>query len=87
MVSAKACAFSIKDVVDIGSAYMTHLVMHEIGLEVVAIEGGVEANPLNFFTRKNGQFYSGLATYDSMPEKSLRPYATAGGGPDGFVCI
>ena len=71
-------AFNLKDLADIGSAYMTHLVMHEMGHEVVANEVGAEANSLNFFTKKNGQFYFGLSTYDYMPEKSLLPYAVGG---------
>ena len=71
-------AFNLKDIADIGSAYMTHLVMHEMGHEVVATEVGAESNTLNFFTQKDGQFYFGLSTYDSMPEKSLLPYAVGG---------
>ena len=71
-------AFSLRDISEIGAAYMTHLVMHEVGHGVVATEVGAAGHKLSFFTQKNGRFYPGLSTYESIPEKSKLPYAIGG---------
>jgi hypothetical protein len=75
-------AFELKDAAQdaatIGAAYMTHLFLHEMGHQVVADEVGADFHEMRFFTNKNGKFYLGLSTYQSIPEDSLLPYAVAG---------
>lgn len=66
------------DLMEIGSAYLTHLSLHELGHQLVADEVGVTNHKITFFTHKRGEFYLGLSTYDSIPKESRLPYAMGG---------
>lgn len=73
-----AHGFDWTDLLDIGSAYATHLTLHELGHQIVADEVGAEDHKLSFMAQKNGQFYLGLSTYQSIPKESVLPYAVGG---------
>lgn len=73
-----AWGFSFYDLVEISSAYLTHLSIHELGHQLVADEVGVTNHKITFFTEKKGDFYLGLSTYDSIPRESRLPYAMGG---------
>lgn len=74
----KAAAFDFTDIIDIGSAYMTHLYMHEMGHHVIANEVGAVGNKIGFLQQKGGEFYLGLSTYDNLPRESKLAYAVGG---------
>lgn len=78
----QAGAFDLRDAaadaVAISGAYMTHLSLHEMGHQAVAVEAGAESPKIDFFTRRNGRFYPGLSTYEDIPEGSKLPYAVGG---------
>ena len=84
-----ASAFSFKRILGnaatIGSAYITNLYLHELGHQVVANEVGAESPKMAFFTRNNGKFFAGLATYKTIPEESRLPYALGGERMMGFT--
>lgn len=71
-------AFDARDVFSVGAAYATHLFVHELGHQSLAMQVGATGTEMHFFTRKGGNFYAGLSTYDTIPEKSRLPYAVAG---------
>ena len=79
------CAFEFEDTVAIGAAYVTHLSLHEVGHQVVAEEVGADSPQISFFTRKNGRFYPGLSTYQSIPKDSRLPYAVGGERMAGYT--
>jgi len=80
-----ACAFDLNDVASIGSAYATHIFMHEMGHQVVAEEVGADSPQMSFFTRKGGTFYPGLSTHKGIPQESKLPYAAGGERMAGFT--
>jgi len=71
-------AFDFTDIATIGAAYMTSLGFHEIGHDIVASETGGGSHKMNFFIRKNGNFFLGLSTYKDIPEESKLPYFIGG---------
>ncbi len=73
-----AWSFNVSDIFEIGSAYITHLTLHELGHQLVADEVGVTNHKISFFTQRKGEFYLGLSTYDSIPRESRLPYAMGG---------
>ncbi len=74
-----------KDATAMGAAYMTNLSLHEMGHEVVADAVGAKSQKISFFTRKDGKFFAGLATFNSIPKESKLPYALGGERMEGFV--
>jgi hypothetical protein len=78
ITSEGVCDLEFKDTVAITAAYMTHLSLHEIGHQVVAEEVGAGYPQISFFTHKNGRFYPGMSTYQSIPKESKLPYAIGG---------
>ena len=80
-----ASAFDWKDPLEIGLAYSTHLFLHELGHQVVADQVDAEKTRMDFFTRRDGNFYMGLSTYESIPEESKLPYAVGGEWMSGFT--
>jgi hypothetical protein len=80
-----AHAFQFNDIVSIGAAYTTHLVLHEMGHQVVAQDVGATGAGIHFLTRRDGDFYVGLSTYESIPEESRLPYALGGERMAGFT--
>jgi hypothetical protein len=73
-----AYGFDFSDLLEISSAYITHLTLHELGHQLVADEVGVTNHNISFFTQKKGSFYFGVSTYDSIPQESRLPYAMGG---------
>ena len=77
--------FDFSDLVSIGSAYTTHLFLHEMGHQIVADEVGADSHRINFFTSQNGKFYPGVSLYKSIPKESILPYAAAGERMAGYT--
>ncbi len=67
-----------KDVGSLGAAFMTHLFIHEMGHQIVADDVGASSHKMQFFANRNGKFYLGFATYESIPDESVLPYAVGG---------
>jgi len=82
---AEVYAFNFSDLLSIGSAYSTHLFLHELGHQVMADEVGAEGHRMNFFTTKKGTFYPGVSLYKNIPEESKLPYAAAGDRMAGYT--
>jgi len=76
---------TMKDAVSIGAAYTTHIFLHELGHQVVADDVDAKSHTMSFFTSKNGNFYPGLSSYESIPEKSKLPYALGGERMAGYT--
>lgn len=76
--SRQTLAADFNDFIEIGAAFMTNLAMHELGHQIVADEVGAENHRIKFFAKDEGQFYFGLSSYDSIPDRSRLPYAAAG---------
>lgn len=85
MASAFDFVEAAKDTFFIGAAYTTHLFFHEAGHQIVADDVGAKDHRMNFFTTKNGKFYPGLSTYQSIPEKSKLPYSLGGERMAGYT--
>ena len=71
-------AFDLGEVVAIGTAYSTHIFLHEVGHQVVADEVGADSSHMSFFTFKQGKFYPGLSTSKGIPEESVLSHAAGG---------
>jgi hypothetical protein len=80
-----ALAFDFEDLCSIGAAYTTHLVLHEMGHQIVAQEVGAVDSKVQFFTNRGGGLYLALSTYEDIPEKSKLPYALGGERMSGFT--
>ena len=80
-----ACAFQFDDTVAIGAAYKTYLSLHELGHQLVAEEVGADSHKISFLKRKDGIFYPGLSTYQSIPDESKLPYAVGGERMAGYT--
>ena len=80
-----AFAFQLNDVISAGAAYTTHLVLHEMGHQVVAQDAGATGSRMHFLSNKGGQFYLGVSTYESIPSKSRLPYALGGERMSGYT--
>jgi hypothetical protein len=78
MTPHSAWGFKFFELVEVGTAYLTHLTIHELGHQMVADEVGVTNHKISFFTEKKGNFYLGLSTFDSIPKESRLPYAMGG---------
>jgi hypothetical protein len=76
---------TLENAAAVGAAYVTNLYLHELGHQVVANEVGADSPKIAFFTRNNGKFFAGLATYKSIPEESKLPYALGGERMEGFT--
>ncbi len=78
-ITPKAHAFDLlRDSAAIGTAFMTHLTLHEMGHQVVAEEVGADSAQMQFFAIKDGKFYPGLSTAKNVPKESRLPYAIGG---------
>ncbi len=78
-------ALNLKDFFDVGSAYITHLYIHEMGHQIIADDVGAKGHEIQFLTNKGGNFYFGLSTYESIPEESKLPYAVGGDRMAGYT--
>lgn len=66
------------DVFQFGSAFMTSLVAHELGHEVVANNVGARGSQMNFFTNQDGNFFLGTSTVEEIDANSRLPYHMGG---------
>lgn len=76
---------AVKDMTTLGLAYSTHIFFHELGHQVVADDVGAEDHNMSFLTRRNGQFYFGLSTYQNIPVESKLAYAAGGDRMAGYT--
>jgi len=68
----------LKDIVQIGAAFLTNLAVHEFGHEVVAKHVGAEGSRINFFQKSGGDFFLGTSSVENIDERSVLPYAMGG---------
>lgn len=68
----------VSDVLVIGSAFMTNLVMHEFGHAIVAGQVGASGNSVGFFKQQNGSFFLGTSTVSHIEPESRLPYVMGG---------
>jgi hypothetical protein len=80
-----AFAFKLHDVISVGAAYTTHLMLHEMGHQVVAQDVGATGSKMRFLSNQSGEFYLGVSTYDSIPSEAKLPYALGGERMSGFA--
>jgi hypothetical protein len=52
-----AFGFQLNEVISVGAAYTTQLVLHEMGHQVVAQDTGAVGSRMHFLSNKGGQFY------------------------------
>ncbi|HLC18691.1 MAG TPA: hypothetical protein VJM57_06740 [Thermodesulfobacteriota bacterium] len=62
----------------VGLALATSFLLHELGHVVVADYVGARGVNLDFFTSRNGNFFIGHASYESMNRGSELPFSMAG---------
>ncbi len=80
-----ARAFDGRDLAAIGAAYTTHIVLHEMGHQVVAEDVGADSPRMKFFAEKGGTIYPGLSSYKNIPRESKLPYIAGGERMAGFT--
>jgi hypothetical protein len=80
-----ARAFDGNDPAAIGAAYTTHIVLHEMGHQVVAEDVGATSPKMKFFAERSGTIYPGLSSCKKIPEESRLPYAVGGERMAGFT--
>ncbi len=68
----------LSDALQIGAAFLTNLVVHEFGHEIVANNVGAEDSQVNFFKKSGGNFFLGTSTVSSIDQGSILPYAMGG---------
>ena len=68
----------LRDIGQIGMAFLTNMAIHESGHYFMASTLGAQGNSLNFFTVRNGSFFLGLSTYTKMEKEGRLPYHLAG---------
>lgn len=68
----------LKDVFYMGAAFLTNLVVHEFGHEVVARYVGAEGSKLNFFQKSGGDFFLGTSSVENIDERSILSYTMGG---------
>jgi len=69
---------STNDAFKIGAAFLTNLVIHELGHAVVADYVGASKNRLDFFRRENGKFFLGMSYAEDVDDESVLPYTMGG---------
>lgn len=71
-------ANNTKGVAQIGAAFMTNVVLHEMGHDVIADYVEAEGSGLSFFRVRDGQFFLASSTVQSIDTKSRLPYNMGG---------
>lgn len=66
------------DVFQFGSAFLTNLVVHEFGHEVVANNVGARGSQLSFFQSQDDSFFLGTSTVEEIDDNSRLPYHMGG---------
>ena len=73
-----APATGLSDALQIGTAFLVHLGVHESGHYIMASMAGAEDVDLAFFTKRGKNFYLGLSTAKGLDGESRAPYKMAG---------
>jgi hypothetical protein len=71
-------ASGLGDLIQIGTAFLTHMTIHESGHYIMGYMGGAEDVRLDFFTKKSGNLYLGASTAKGLNRESSFPYKIAG---------
>jgi len=64
--------------VDIGTAFATNVIIHELGHDIVADHVGAQGSHLSFLQSKNGQFFFASSTVQSIDATARLPYSMGG---------
>jgi len=65
-------------VFDIGAAFATNVIIHELGHDIVADYVGAEGSSLGFLQSKNGQFFLASSTVRTIDASARLPYSMGG---------
>ncbi len=76
--SSPARSFDFTDVLQAGSAYLTHVVAHETGHNVVGHMAGGRNVKMDFFKNKNGDFFVGTSSVGKINTEEVLPFRAAG---------
>ena len=68
----------VGDIFLTGAAFLTNLVVHEFGHEVVANYVGAEGSKLNFFKKDGDDFFLGTSSVTNIDKRSELPYTMGG---------
>ncbi|OGQ07861.1 MAG: hypothetical protein A2W38_01010 [Deltaproteobacteria bacterium RBG_19FT_COMBO_58_16] len=64
--------------IDIGAAFATNIIIHELGHDIVADHVGAKGSSLGFLQSKNGQFFFASSTVQSIDASSRLSYHMGG---------
>ncbi|MDO8302924.1 MAG: hypothetical protein Q7T18_06770 [Sedimentisphaerales bacterium] len=65
-------------IIDIGTAFATNVIIHELGHDIMADHVGAEGSSLSFLQSKNGQFFFASSTVQSIDASARLPYSMGG---------
>jgi len=71
-------ALDLRDIFQVGAAFVSHVAIHESGHYILAHMGGAKDVQLNFFTLKGGNLYLGLSMARGLDPASSLSYKAAG---------
>ncbi len=69
---------SVSDVAQVGLAFMTNLMIHEVGHAMVADHAGAKNSKLGFFSMEGDQFFLGTSSVTDIDNRSVLPYTMGG---------
>lgn len=69
---------TMSNLLQMGTAFLTNLAVHEFGHEVVANYVDAEGSELNFFKKSGGDFFLGTSHVDEIDSRSILPYTMGG---------
>ncbi len=69
---------SVSEVTQVGMAFMTNLMIHEVGHAAVADHAGAQENRLDFFSKQGDQFFLGTSTVTNIDDRSRLSYTMGG---------
>jgi hypothetical protein len=64
--------------IDVSAAFVTQVVLHEIGHDIMADHISAEGSSLSFLTSRDGQFFLALSTVEAIEDHSRLPYNMGG---------
>lgn len=73
-----AAPSSAGELFQVGAAFLTNLLVHEIGHAAVADYAGARGNTLAFFKQSGGQFFLGMSTVEHIDDDAWFPYTVGG---------
>jgi hypothetical protein len=69
---------TLSEIAQVGAAFLTNLVVHEVGHAIVAEHVGAEGNRLNFFNKEGDTFFLGTSTVKRIDKRSKLSYTMGG---------